>query len=188
MKEKILSRLEDLIFEERQPERTSIIRNYMNDYQEFIETFKEHQLAKECISGYNRMIRHQYWSCANLELLVRPGDICFIDFGQAYINEAGFQHFGLVISVMNLKAFVVPMTSNHKRLSEAMNINEEGKNHLYYIGKIKGLNKPSVLYLNDCRYINTARIITKNAYLDRDSLEFRRIKEELKRCIFSEYM
>ena len=44
--------------------------------------------------GLNRLERKRMIS--HHELNIEVGDICYIDFGQAYINEAGFQHFGLV--------------------------------------------------------------------------------------------
>ena len=44
------------------------------------------------------------------------------------------------------------------------------------IGKPEGLNKPSVLYMNDARYINTARVIEVKAHIPTDSELFREIR------------
>ncbi|MDE8208759.1 hypothetical protein PT115_04715 [Erysipelothrix rhusiopathiae] len=99
-----------------------------------------------------------------------------MEFGQAFINEAGYQHFGLVMGIFNYKLFVVPMTSNYEIIRQARNINLFGKRHLYYIGKIPGLNKSSVLFLNDCKYVNSARIISIYGHIDPSSAMFKEIR------------
>ncbi len=174
----------NLLIRKDEQSTQEIETNYLMVYQLFLAELNRIELTMECMSGYNRMLRHHYWSSISLELSIRPGDICYFDFGHAYINEAGFQHFGLVISCFNHKAFVVPMTSKHHTLTQAMNVSDEGKAHLYYIGKIDGLHKPSVLFVNDARFINTARVISVNAHLPTDSLEFKKIKEALYDVIF----
>ncbi|WP_200804765.1 hypothetical protein [Anaerorhabdus furcosa] len=45
------------------------------------------------------------------------------------------------------------------------------------------MNKPSVLFLNDCKYINTARIIDIKAHLSTDSPCYRMIKKRIIRLI-----
>ena len=110
---------------------------------------------------------------------IAPGDICFIDFGRAYITEAGYQHFGLVLKVFNGKAFVIPMTSNHEAWLKAYDEkdNPEGLKHLYRLGYVEGLYKESVLFLNDGKYINTARIIDVKGNLPVNGIKFRDIQK-----------
>ncbi|MFV0480299.1 MAG: hypothetical protein ACK5LZ_07010 [Anaerorhabdus sp.] len=138
------------------------------------------------ISEANWLMRNQALSCEELGVQVRVGDICYIDFGQAYINEAGFQHFGLILSVYQKKAFVVPMTSNIHQYKTAYDpkSNEIGKRHLMKIGLIAGMNRPSVLFLNDCKYINTARIIDVKAHIVPTSLLFDTIKKRIQELVF----
>ena len=64
------------------------------------------------ISEINYRKRAGMRSCEQLGVRVKVGDICFIDFGMGYLNEAGFQHFGLVMKFCNNKAYVIPMSSN----------------------------------------------------------------------------
>lgn len=154
---------------------------YFDLYKDYIDNLPRFQRRKELVSGMNRLNRCQLWSSDDLQIDVARGDICFMDFGQVYINEAGYQHFGLVISKFNHKLFVVPMTSNTSVIKKAQS--DVGE-HLFYIGKLSGLNKPSVLFLNDCKFVNSSRIISVNSHLCPESKMFKAIESELKCTIF----
>ena len=133
----------------------------------------------------NWLDRKQYKNCQQLGVRIRIGDICYIDFGQAYLNEAGFQHFGVILSFCNGKAFVVPMTSNPVtfRLAYDPQTCPQGRRHLMRIGLIEGMKKESVLFLNDCKYINTARIIDVKASIPENSELFSQIVSRVKECL-----
>lgn len=162
-----------------------LIDEYIDSYIEFINDLPIWQQRKECLSGLNRVSRINYWSSKDLNIPIKPGDICYFEYGQAFLNEAGYQHFGLVISKFNHKAFVIPMTSNRKTIKKAIESKGCHRNHLYYIGQLDGLDKASVLFLNDSKYINTCRIISVNAHLDPESSMFNEIIKTLKHVIFS---
>ena len=99
-------------------------------------------------------------------------------------SEIGYQHFGLIITIFHNKSFVVPMSGNHTAYLQAYSKeNPKGKRHLMRLGKIKGMNKESVLFINDAKWINTARIIDVKAHLRRDSELFREIKDRVKNCL-----
>ena len=149
------------------------------------ESLPDKVLQSHLISEANWMMRKQYRSCDQLGVRVEVGDICYIDFGQAYLNEAGFQHFGLILNFFNGKAFVVPMTSNPSTYAQAYDEvkNPHGKLHLMRIGLIKGMNRESVLFLNDCKYINTARIIDVKARIPKNSALFKKIQERVMNCL-----
>ena len=51
------------------------------------------------------------------------------------------------------------------------------------LGKIRGMNKYSVLFINDAKWINTARIIDVKSHLDKNTNLFREIKERVKQCL-----
>ncbi len=163
-----------------------IFQQYVNQYQQYMRSLSTKQLSRECISGLNRLQRQSLRSSSQLNIHVRVGDVCYIDFGQVYINEAGYQHFGLILSMVNHKAFVLPMTSNSTTYQYANDPSriEHGKTHLYQLGWIEGLNKQSVAFLNDCRFINTARIIAVKGHIDADGEYFREIVERVKESIF----
>ncbi|MBE6107503.1 MAG: type II toxin-antitoxin system PemK/MazF family toxin [Erysipelotrichaceae bacterium] len=149
------------------------------------ERLPDKVLQSHLISEANWMMRKEYRSCDQLGVRIEIGDICYIDFGQAYLNEAGFQHFGLILNVFNGKAFVVPMTSNPSTYAQAYDEFKQphGKKHLMRIGLVKGLNRESVLFLNDCKYINTARIIDVKARIPQNSALFQKIRERVMNCL-----
>lgn len=133
------------------------------------------------ISEKNYSDRHKANSCEELGVWIKVGDICFIDYGKSYLNEAGFQHFGIIMKIKNNKALVIPMTSNEKTYKEALRAN--GKNHLMPIGKVEGMAKNSVLFLNDARFINTARIIDVKAHVHIQSELFINIQKRFHKTI-----
>lgn len=163
-----------------------IFQQYIFQYQQYLRSLSSKQMSRECISGINRLQRQSLRSSSQLNIHVKVGDVCYIDFGQAYINEAGYQHFGLVLSIVNHKAFVLPMTSNSTTYQYANDPSriEHGKNHLYQLGWIDGLNKQSVAFLNDCKFINTARIIAVKGHIEVDGELFMEIVERVKDSIF----
>ncbi len=143
------------------------------------------QIEAHLISEANWMLRKKATSCEQFSINIKVGNICFIDYGTAYLNEAGYQHFGLILSIVNSKAFVVPLSSNPYTLSQAYDevSNPNGKKHLMKLGKVKGLYKESVLFINDSKFINTARIIDVKAYLNPKGEMFKKIKKRVLNCL-----
>ena len=72
------------------------------------------------------------------------------------------------------------MTSNPQTYRKAFT--NEGT-YLFPLGTIEGLYKESVLFLNDAKFINTARIIDVKAHIPVDSEMFLKIKSKLKNLI-----
>lgn len=181
-------------------EREVLERSYLSD--ESVESWMKYLKVKKyyykvlhskvadvsTLSEANWIVRKEMQSCEDGGIDIHAGDICYIDFGQAYLNEAGYQHFGLVMSICNKKALVIPMTSNPLQYENAYDdeINPEGKIHLLQIGQPKGLNKPSVLFMNDAKYINTARIIGVKSRIDVNSPLYLKIKQRLLKVMFYE--
>ena len=63
------------------------------------------------ISEANWLTRRTLGSSQELGIHVRAGDICYVDFGaSAYLFECGFQHFALIVKLVQYKALVIPMT------------------------------------------------------------------------------
>ena len=128
------------------------------------------------ISKLNFCQRKQAYTCKEIlsQIQIRKGDICFIDFGQAYLMEIGYQHFGLILAFKHHKAFVVPMTGKPIR---------KMKSHLFALGEISGLYKESCLFLNDAKWINTARIIDVKGHIDPKGKQFQQILKCVCECI-----
>ncbi len=157
---------------------------YLSEYRKFLLQDFKREAHKEICSGLNRMKRGKLWCCQSVDLKVSVGDLVFIEYGQAFLNEAGFQHFGLVMQIWNRKAFVIPMTSNPNTAKTAVNVSPTGKTHLYYIGCVKGLHADSTLFLNDAKMINTSRVISINGHIDPSSLMFQEIQAHLQNGLF----
>ena len=122
--------------------------------------------------------RKQMYSSLEAKVYVKVGDICFTDFGLAYLSEVGYQHFGLVLAMKNGKIFVVPMSGNSSAYHRAYDpVSHMGKRHLMRLPEIEGLNKASVLFLNDAKWINSARVIDVKAHIDPNSHLFDKIKK-----------
>lgn len=51
--------------------------------------------------------------------------------------------------------------------------------HLMALGEVKGLSKSSVLFLNDAKWINTARIIDVKAHLNPKEALFQEIRRRI---------
>ena len=154
-------------------------RNVWDMYVAETESIYSHLTTKEAmvrmISEINFRNRSQASSCEDLGVWIRVGDICYIDFGINYINEAGFQHFGIILAIVNNKVLVTPMTSNEKayQVSQIRNM----KAHLMPIGKVDGMYRESTLFLNDSKFINSARIIDVKAHIPIQSTLFKDIKK-----------
>ena len=161
-------------------------QNYLNIKKGIYYTLDRSHADVNMISEANWVLRKDGLSCESFGVNVMVGNICYIDFGQAYLNEIGYQHFGLVMSFCQRKALIIPMTSNIVQYENAYDAkdNPDGKRNLFRIGMIEGMNKPSVLFLNDAKYINTARIIDVKAYIDPHSKLFREIQQRLLAIMF----
>lgn len=156
-----------------------LIEEYLEKCRNYLTSLSKVDAKRECLSGLNRFERSLRISSLDQSLYVKPGDIVYVDFGQAYLNETGFQHFGLILAMFQYKAFVVPMSSNHQTVMKAPNYHNgtDSRQHLFYIGQPEGMHRESVLFLNDAKFINTARIIEIKSHLDCESKTFRQIKK-----------
>lgn len=168
------NKVQKFLIEENPMKANQMINEYLNTFREYLYSLSMHEIKRECISGLNRIERRDAISSLELDIRIRVGDIVYVDFGQAYLNESGFQHFGLVLALFSYKAFVIPMSSNYKTIKNAPNYPGvmDSKNHLYYIGKPEGMHKESVLFLNDAKFINTARIIDLISHISVESEVF----------------
>ena len=162
-------------------------QKYLKYRKEVYGKLLEDRVQGNMISEANWILRRNYVCSDDIGICVRAGDVVYLDYGQAYLNEMGYQHFGLIVSICRGKALIIPMTSNaaHYRNAYDPEENPEGKPHLMRLGKLEGMRKESVLYLNDLKYINTARIIRVMAHLDTDSELYRRIRERMQKIMFS---
>lgn len=158
--------------------------NYIKEASGYYNTLSVEDALVRMISEKNYRERYDKINCDEMGVHIKVGDICFIDFGMSYINESGFQHFGIVMKFFNNKAYVIPMSSNSNSYQQAYaKDNPKGKKHLMRLGKIEGLYKESVLFLNDAKWINTARVIDVKAHIDEDGELYQEIMERVLLCL-----
>lgn len=162
----------------------ALCADFMREHEEEYLHMAVEDAIPRLISAQNLRERRNLISCESLGVHIAIGDICYIDFGDAYLQEIGYQHFGLITALYHGKAFVIPMSGNYKAYLQAYSKdNPNGKQHLMKLGKIKGMKKPSVLFINDAKWINPARIIDVKAHLSSKSELFMEIKERVKKCL-----
>lgn len=155
-------------------------------FKTFVSRLNPKEVIKMMLSTQNYMTRSTWRVDERHD--VKVGDVCYIDYGQAYLNEAGYQHFGLIISRINGKVLTIPMTSNPTTYAEAFHpeTNPKGKRHLMPFGQRCGLHKPSVLFLNDAKFINPNRVINVIGHLDSHDEDLMYIRKILATCLFKD--
>ncbi len=168
--------------------KNEVMKNYFHYRREVYENLLPEHLQNSMVSERNWMERWNLSSSADLGITVRLGDICYTDFGQGYLYECAYQHFGLVVAIYGNKALLVPMTSNEQQYQNAYDAKENpgGRRHLMRIGKIPGLSKASVLFLNDMRFINTARVIDVMGRIDPSTDLFIEVQERILQILMSD--
>lgn len=148
--------------------------------EQLLSGLNESEVYDYMLSKLNFCQRKQMYSSLEAKVYIKVGDICFTDFGLAYLSEVGYQHFGLVLAMKNGKIFVVPMSGNPQAYQKAYDpASHVGKRHLMRLPEIEGLNKSSVLFLNDAKWINSARVIDVKAHIQPNSYLFEKIKKRV---------
>ena len=156
-------------------------KEYFRFRRALYQPYAAKNLQPNLVSEANWLLRSQYASASEIGIFVDVGDICYIDFGQAYLNEAGYQHFGIIMAKCRGKVLVIPMSSNVAQYRNAFDDkkNPTGKMHLMQLEGQEGLIKPSVLFLNDLKYINSARVIDVKGHMDPNGDTFKEIQRRM---------
>ncbi len=162
-----------------------IIDHYLQSMREAYQELMPGKVGRCMISEENWIDRGSLTCGEEAGVKVRTGDICWMDYGQAYLNEMGYQHFGLVVAIIMHKALVVPLTSNTSAYARAYDPvdNPCGNRCLMRIGLVEGLRKNSTLYLNDMKFLNTARMFDVRAHLDPQDPLFLEVKDRLREML-----
>ncbi|NLC34388.1 MAG: type II toxin-antitoxin system PemK/MazF family toxin [Erysipelothrix sp.] len=181
----IRERLDELVLAIKRADSSLNLDEYIDDYLEYrrseLKAMNHYELLRELISEYNYSYKKRFKSSELIGFKVRIGDVVYVDFGKAYINEAGFQHFAIVIGYFNSKALIVPMSSNQSMYAQSYCPKTfcNGKKHLFRLPQMDALKHKSVLFLNDIKYINTARIIDVRGNIDPNSSLFKEISHRI---------
>lgn len=162
-----------------------VIHQYLRSMRKAYQELMPGKVGRCMISEENWIDRGSMACGEEAGIRVKVGDICWMEYGQAYLNEMGFQHFGLVVAVILHKALVIPLTSNEGAYARAYDPvdNPIGNRCLMRIGLVEGLRKNSTLYLNDMKFLNTARMFEVRAHLEPEDPLFIEVKERLKEML-----
>lgn len=163
------------------PEVRKVYSDYMTQKRNVFSYADPVHASAAAVSEANWLTRAKCASAEDFGLHIEQGDVCYMDFGQVYDREMGYQHFGLVLEICCKKALVLPLTSNASAYAQAYDplLNPDGHHSLMRIGLVDGLVKDSVLYLNDLRFVNTARVICVHGHIDPESELFHEIVKRL---------
>lgn len=177
MQEKIINELVSIIKCDDNIDLEEYIDYYLQVKKERLLALSKYELCRTLISDLNYDVRNKYKSSELVGFKVKVGDICYVDFGRAYINEAGYQHFGIVLAINNSKVLIVPMSSNYSMYEQSYceHVYPVGKKHLFRLPKVSSLKRKSVLFLNDIKCINTARVIQVKGWIDPNDALFKSI-------------
>lgn len=147
----------------------SLFKEYVSMWKEEFERLSERDVLDMMLADKGYIDYGFYSNASEYNVDVIEGNICCVDFGKAYKYEVGFLHLGLVIKMHNQKALVIPMSSN-------LTGKDFEQDNLYKL-EVKGM-QPSVLFLNDAKFINTARVIHVDRHVDVHSKQYKEIKEK----------
>ncbi|NLH63616.1 MAG: type II toxin-antitoxin system PemK/MazF family toxin [Erysipelotrichaceae bacterium] len=166
-------------------EGEEVINTYLRSMKEAYQELMPGKVGRCMISEENWIDRGSMANGEEAGIKVKTGDICWMDYGQAYLNEMGYQHFGLIITICMHKALVIPLTSNESAYNRAYDAldNPGGNRCLMRIGLVAGLRKSSTLYLNDMRFVNTARMFEVRAHLEEEDPLFLEVRDRLKEML-----
>lgn len=145
--------------------------------QTILNTMDQNEQFDYLVSKLNYFRRKNALNCLEFNVIVRCGDICFIDYGQSYVQEIGYLHFGLIVSMNRGKALVVPITGAN---TKTIHKDNDEMDHIFQLGRIKGMRKLCACYLNDAKWINTARIIDVKSHIPVYGELFQEIKKRIK--------
>lgn len=71
--------------------------------EKLLSGLNENEVYDYMLSKLNFCQRKQMYSSLEAKVYIKVGDICFTDFGLAYLSEVGYQHFGLVLAMKHGK-------------------------------------------------------------------------------------
>ena len=133
----------------------NIDKKWILDKQDsFIESMHSVERDSYLLSLYNYMYRKDNFPrhLSN----IRVGDICYCDFGDAYQYEIGYQHLGVVISIVKEK-----LLYTQYRLSKD-----------FY----SCLKNDSIALLNDSKWISKSRVIRIVGKMNAYDNDFKQLK------------
>lgn len=80
----------DLIYRQDSNCLKEAFKDYMAGLPDEFNRMTRKEARDSLLSEYNYKVRSKLKSCRSFGLNIEPGDVCYIDFGRAYVTEAGY--------------------------------------------------------------------------------------------------
>lgn len=106
---------------------------------------------------------------------IKPGQVCYIDYGKTYQGELAYFHYGLCVAVKEGKLLIIPITSGTGWKDTCYHpVKNPIMNKKFRQGlKSEGFSKDCVLKMNDAKFLSAGRIdcLDDKANIKSDILE-----------------
>lgn len=154
----------------------------MENYIKGIKNLSAYDAASLILSDSNWMRhnrRSDFLDDKGKKIVINPGTIYYIDFGNTFSDELAYFHHGLCIGKKDGKILIIPMTSGNKYFSNSYHpVNNPAASKKYRQALVsEGFGKDCVLKLNDAKFISPGRIDKETGLIHEDIL--RQIQEQL---------
>ncbi len=154
----------------------------MENYIKGIKNLSAYDAASLILSDSNWMrhnSRSDFLDENGKKIVINPGSIYYIDFGNTFSDELAYFHHGLCIGKKDGKILIVPMTSGNKYFSNSYHpINNPAASKKYRQALAsEGFGKDCVLKLNDAKFISPGRIDKETGLINENILK--QIQEQL---------
>lgn len=154
----------------------------MENYIKGIKKLSAYDAASLILSDSNWMRhnnRSDFLDDNGRKIVINPGSIYYLDFGNTFSDELAYFHHGLCIGKKDGKILIVPMTSGNRYFSNSYHpINNPTASKKYRQAlESEGFEKDCVLKLNDAKFISPGRIDKETGLINEDIL--RQIQEQL---------
>lgn len=106
------------------------------------------------------------------EIIIKPGTVYYIDYGNSFYGELAYYHHGLCVGKIDGKVLVIPMTSGKEFFSSCYHpINNPKSNKKFRQALLsEGFEKDCVLKMNDAKFISPGRIERETTTIRNDIL------------------
>ena len=124
---------------------------YINCEKRYISELTDERKSAYYSSMMNYFKYSADTTCYDRVGTVAKGDVIYVEFGASFNRESGNGHLAVVLKIYAGKLLVVPLTSNLAIID---------KDYCFLLMKgVGGLNKTSVAFLNDAKFISPSRVL-----------------------------
>ena len=147
---------------------------YAENYLRSLKQLNAYDASSIIKSDSSWLQKHSFneFKVGDRNVAIKPGQICYLDYGKAYKGELAYFHYGLCVSRKDGKLFVIPITSATSWINDCYHpVKNPSATKKYRQGlKSEGFSKDCVLMLNDAKFISAGRIDSLDVEINPDTL------------------